>query len=201
MNSHQRQMAISSTKSWLDTQKRTDLLVDFRFWGLHTETPLVTANYRNNKLLKPVLTLTWQPPLGPWQPHTFYGWQHFPTFLLFQKYHINDFQTVSTKPNLGPHAAKPIYWHTGCGGERHRVYPRAPRGLGLLSTAYLASFSYCPSQSYGVSSSHVRMGELDHKEGWGPRNKGFQSVVLEITLESPWDCKETKPVNPKGNQL
>ena len=26
-------------------------------------------------------------------------------------------------------------------------------------------------------------------------------MVLEITLESPWDCKETKPVNPKGNQL
>ena len=26
------------------------------------------------------------------------------------------------------------------------------------------------------------------------------SVVLEKTLESPLDCKETKPVNPKGNQ-
>ena len=25
-------------------------------------------------------------------------------------------------------------------------------------------------------------------------------MVLEKTLESPLDCKETKPVNPKGNQ-
>ena len=25
-------------------------------------------------------------------------------------------------------------------------------------------------------------------------------MVLEKTLESPFDCKETKPVNPKGNQ-
>ena len=28
----------------------------------------------------------------------------------------------------------------------------------------------------------------------------FQIVVLEKTLESPLDCKEIKPVNPKGNQ-
>ena len=27
----------------------------------------------------------------------------------------------------------------------------------------------------------------------------FWSVVLEKTLESPWDCKETKPFHPKGN--
>ena len=28
----------------------------------------------------------------------------------------------------------------------------------------------------------------------------FQIVVLEKTLESPLDCREIKPVNPKGNQ-
>ena len=28
----------------------------------------------------------------------------------------------------------------------------------------------------------------------------FQIVVLEKTLESPWDSKEIKPVNPRGNQ-
>ena len=28
-----------------------------------------------------------------------------------------------------------------------------------------------------------------------------RTVVLEKTLESPLDCKENKPVNPKGNQL
>ena len=56
------------------------------------------------------------------------------------------------------------------------------------------------SQSYGFSSSHVQMGELDHKKGWVPKNWCFQTVVLEKTLESLLDCKEIKPVNPKGNQ-
>ena len=46
----------------------------------------------------------------------------------------------------------------------------------------------------------MRMWELDHKEGWTPKNWCFQIVVLEKTLERPLDCKETKPVNPNGNQ-
>ena len=33
-----------------------------------------------------------------------------------------------------------------------------------------------------------------------PKNWCFQTVVLEKTLESPLDCKEIQPVNPKGNQ-
>ena len=45
------------------------------------------------------------------------------------------------------------------------------------------------------------MWELDHKEGWAPKNWGFQTVLLEKTLESPLDCKEIKPVNPKRNQF
>ena len=44
------------------------------------------------------------------------------------------------------------------------------------------------------------MWELDYKESWPPRNWCFWTVVLEKTLESPLDCKETQPVNPKGNQ-
>ena len=56
------------------------------------------------------------------------------------------------------------------------------------------------SQSYGFSSSHVWMWELDHKEGWVPKNWYLQTVVLEKTLESPSVCKEIKPVNIKGNQ-
>ena len=56
------------------------------------------------------------------------------------------------------------------------------------------------SQSYGFSSSHVQMWELDHKEGWALKNWCFWTVVLEKTLESPLDSKEIKPVNPKGNQ-
>ena len=41
------------------------------------------------------------------------------------------------------------------------------------------------SQSYGFSSSHVWMWELDHKESWAPKNWCFWTVVLEKTLESP----------------
>ena len=44
------------------------------------------------------------------------------------------------------------------------------------------------------------MWELDHKEGWALKNWCFRTVVLEKALESPLDCKEIKPVNPKGNQ-
>ena len=44
------------------------------------------------------------------------------------------------------------------------------------------------------------MWELDHKEGWAVKNRCFQTVVLEKTLESPLDSKEIKWVNPKGNQ-
>ena len=56
------------------------------------------------------------------------------------------------------------------------------------------------SQSYGFSSSHVWIWQLDHKEGWLPRNWCFWTVALDKILESPLDWKEIKPVNPKGNQ-
>ena len=44
------------------------------------------------------------------------------------------------------------------------------------------------------------MWELNHKEGWAPKNWCFWTVVLEKTLESPLDCKQFQPVNRKGNQ-
>ena len=44
------------------------------------------------------------------------------------------------------------------------------------------------------------MCKLDHKQGWAPKNWCLWTVVLEKTLESPLDCKEFKPVYPKGNQ-
>jgi len=56
------------------------------------------------------------------------------------------------------------------------------------------------SQSYGFSSSHVWMWELDYKESWALKNWCFWTVVLEKTLESPLDCKEIQPVHPKGDQ-
>ena len=53
------------------------------------------------------------------------------------------------------------------------------------------------TRSYGFSSSHVWMWELDHEEGRVPKNWCFWTVVLEKTLESPLDCKEIQPVNLK----
>ena len=57
------------------------------------------------------------------------------------------------------------------------------------------------SQSYGFSSSHVWMWELNYKQGWVLKNWCFPIVVLKKILESPLDSKEIKPVTPKRNQL
>ena len=64
---------------------------------------------------------------------------------------------------------------------------------------YFANKGPC-SQSYGFSSSHVWMLELDYKESWALKNWCFWTVVLEKTLESPLDRKEIQTVHPKGNQ-
>ena len=56
------------------------------------------------------------------------------------------------------------------------------------------------SQSYGFSSGHIWMCELDYKESWALKNWCFWTVVLEKTLESPLDCKEIQAVHPKGSQ-
>ena len=56
------------------------------------------------------------------------------------------------------------------------------------------------SQSYGFSSSHVWMWELDYKESWALKHWCFWTVVLEKTLESPLDCKKIQSVHPKGYQ-
>ena len=56
------------------------------------------------------------------------------------------------------------------------------------------------NQSYGFSSSHVWMWELNYKGSCVLKNWCFWTVVLEKTLESPLVNKEIKPVNPKGNQ-
>ena len=56
------------------------------------------------------------------------------------------------------------------------------------------------SQSYGFSSSHVWMWELDYKESWVPKNWCFWTMVLKKTLECPLDSKEIQPVHPEGNQ-
>ena len=56
---------------------------------------------------------------------------------------------------------------------------------------------YC--QSYDLSSGHVWRWNLDHKEGWIPKNQCY-GIMLEKILESPLYCKKIKAVNPKWNQ-
>ena len=70
----------------------------------------------------------------------------------------------------------------------------------ILKNKDITNWQRSVSQSYDFSSSHVRMCELDHKDGWAPKNWCFQNVMLETTLESYLDGNEIKAVNPKGNQ-
>ena len=67
------------------------------------------------------------------------------------------------------------------------------RDITLPTKVWMVKAMVSPVVMYGC--------ELDHKEGWVPKNWCFWIVVLEKTLESPLHCKEIKPVNPKGNQL
>ena len=50
------------------------------------------------------------------------------------------------------------------------------------------------NQSYGFSSSHVGMWELDYKESWAPKNWCFWTVVLEKTLRVPWAARSNQPI-------
>ena len=54
-------------------------------------------------------------------------------------------------------------------------------------------------QSYGFSSSHVWIWELDYKESWAPKNWCFWTVVLDKPLMSSLNSK-IQPVLPKRNQ-
>ena len=56
------------------------------------------------------------------------------------------------------------------------------------------------SQSYGFSSSHIRMWELDYQDSWAPKNWYFWTVMLEKTLQSCSAWKEIQPIHPKGNK-
>ena len=70
---------------------------------------------------------------------------------------------------------------------------KAMTNLNSMSKKQRHKFAYkgpC-SQSYGFSSSHVQMWELDHKEGWVLKNWYFQIVMLEKTLESPLESRRS----------
>ena len=70
----------------------------------------------------------------------------------------------------------------------------------LKKLRYYIANKVSSSQSYGFSSSHVWMWELDCKECWTLKNWCFWTVVLKKTVESLLDCKEIQPVHSKGDQ-
>ena len=70
----------------------------------------------------------------------------------------------------------------------------------LKSKDIILSTDVCVVKSTFFFNIHIWMWELEHKEGWELKNWYFWIMVLEKTLESPLDCKEIKPVDPKGNQ-
>ena len=66
----------------------------------------------------------------------------------------------------------------------------------LKSRHYFANES--PSgPSYGFSTSHMWIWELDYKEIWAPKNWCFRTVVLEKTPERPWTAKRSNQSNLK----
>ena len=66
------------------------------------------------------------------------------------------------------------------------------RDITLPTKVHLGKAMLFPVVLYGC--------ERDCEESWTPKNWCFWTVVLEKTLESPLDCKEIQPVNPRGNQ-
>ena len=60
------------------------------------------------------------------------------------------------------------------------------------------------SQSYGFSSRHVRMWELDHKDGWGQRIDAFELWCWRRLLRVPWTARRShqsilKEINPENS--
>ena len=83
--------------------------------------------------------------------------------------------------------------------EQHvKKQPRQPRQHVEKQKHYFTNKGLS-SQGYDFSSCHVWKWELDHKEVWEKKNRFFLTVVLDKTLESPLDCKEIRPIHPKGN--
>ena len=80
------------------------------------------------------------------------------------------------------------------------MFPLHRERLTIITKLYHFADKSVYYQSYSFSSSHVRMWELVHKEGWVTKNWCFWAVALEKNLESPLYRKEIEPVSPKGSQ-
>ena len=82
--------------------------------------------------------------------------------------------------------------------EKHRQHIKEKPRQHIKKQRHYIANKGPSSQSYGFSSSHAWMWELDSKESWAPKNWCFW--MLKKTIVSPLDCKEIKPVNPQLNQ-
>ena len=103
--------------------------------------------------------------------------------------------------NLFWGAPKPLQMVTAAMKLRHLLLGRkAMTNLDSILKSRGITNKGPPSQTYGFSSSHVWMWDLDYKESWAPKNWCFWTVVLEKTLKSPLHCKEIQLVHPKGDQ-
>ena len=104
---------------------------------------------------------------------------------------VTDFIFLGSKITADADFSHEIKRHLLLGRKAMTNLRRKIRGITLPTKA---------SQDYGFSRGHIWMWDLDYKEGWALKNWCFWTVVLEKTLDSSLDCKEIKPVNPKGNQ-
>ena len=107
--------------------------------------------------------------------------------------------------SLGPkrgwghcHWIMKLIFHSPCSALWKKTYNKPRQCIKKQRHHFVYKGLY--SQIYAFFRSHIGMWELDHKEGWAPKNWRFWTVVLEKTPESPLDLKEIKSVNPKGNQ-
>ena len=109
---------------------------------------------------------------------------------------VTDFISLGSEITADGDCSYEVKRHLLLGGGRNYDKPRRY----IAKQKHYFADKGPSSQNYGSSSSHVWMWELDHKEGWAPRNWCFWAVVLEKTLETPLDCKEIQTVNSKRNQ-
>ena len=83
--------------------------------------------------------------------------------------------------------------------RRLLLWRKAIANLDILKSSDMFANKDLSSQSCSFFSGHVWIWESGYKESWALKNWCFWTVLLQKTLESPLDCKETHPVHPKGN--
>ena len=154
-------------------------------------------------------------------------WARISLIHQFPHVHISSVQVLKVSDSLRPN--EPQHARPPCPLRTPRVDPNPcplSQWCHLTISSSVVPFSSCPQsfpasgsfqmrqlfpsgdQRIGVSASTSVLPmntqdwswELEYKESWALKNWCFWTVVLENTLESALDCKEIKPVNPKGNK-